>query len=247
MLSVDMLIAEHVQGNVDDEQFSSARKSFHNSGFGLVSYLLPDVLKEQIKAEVQDLLERQSVRRDLHLQETGNTPRYMRNVRAEEIRANGGVLVDVYQSREFRSALARVAGEEVLECPYEPEHYIITQLERPGDTHGWHWDDYSFGVVIVADCPPVEKGGFVQTVPDTSWDKENPQVFKKLVTNPIYSYELVPGDIYLLRTDTTLHRVHPVEEGATRRIVNMAYAAKRDLQKTITHETMEDLFQEVSS
>ncbi|MDW6057263.1 hypothetical protein SAZ11_03170 [Streptomyces sp. FXJ1.4098] len=67
-------------------------------------------------------------------------------------------------------------------------------------------------------------------------------MFKQLVNHPIYSYELQPGDIYLLRTDTTLHRVHPVEEGATRTIINMAYAAERDLSKEISHETMEDLF-----
>lgn len=240
--SLDSSIEEHVHREVDNEQLWVSRKSFYETGFALVSYLLPADVKAMVAAEVNELLAEQSVRRDLRLAETGNSPRCMRNVTAADIRAHGGATVDLYGSRAFIRALSNVAGEQVLECPYEPEHYVITHLERPGDTHGWHWDDYSFGVIFVVDCPDVEYGGFVQTVPNTSWDKTNPQVFKQLVNNPIYSYELRPGDIYLLRTDTTLHRVHPVEEGARRTIINMAYAAERDLTKEISHETMEDLF-----
>lgn len=242
MLFLESSIVEHLRNNVDNEQFWVSRKSFYEAGFALVSYLLPDDVKERVAEEVREILDLQSVRRDLRLAETSDSPRYMRNVTATDIRAHDGVTVDLYQSSAFRSALASIAGEEVLECPYEPEHYVVTHLERPGDTHGWHWDDYSFGVILVIDCPPVEYGGFVQTVPNTRWDKKNPQVFDQLVNNPTYSHELRPGDIYLLRTDTTLHRVHPLEEGAKRTIINMAYAAERDLTKEITHETMEDLF-----
>ncbi|WIM99837.1 hypothetical protein ACTOB_003502 [Actinoplanes oblitus] len=241
-MSLESAVVEHLRQNVDQEQLWLSRKSFYESGFALVSYLLPDEIKQQIAAEVRDLLDERSIRRDLHLAETSNSPRYMRNVTAADIRAHGGVTVGLYESEAFRGALGSVAGEAVLECPYEPEHYVITHLERSGDTHGWHWDDYSFGVILVVDCPEVAGGGFVQTVPNTSWDKSNPQVFKQLVNNPINSYELRPGDIYLLRTDTTLHRVHPLEPGAKRTIINMAYAAERDFQKEISHETMEDLF-----
>lgn len=239
---LESTIADYLRLNVDNEQFWVSRKSFYETGFALVSYLLPDEVKEQVATEVEDLLAAQSVRRDLLLKETSNSPRYMRNVTAADIRARDGVTVALYQSPAFLAGLTSVAGEQVMECPYEPEHYVITHLERKGDTHGWHWDDYSFGVILVVDCPEVEMGGFVQTVPNTQWDKDDPQVFKQLVSNPIYSYELRPGDIYLLRTDTTLHRVHPLEDGAQRTIVNMAYAAQRDLTKNISHETMEDLF-----
>jgi hypothetical protein len=242
LFSLESSIANHLKANVDSETFWASRKSFYETGFALISYLLPEEVKEKIASEVQGLLNRQSVRRDLHLAETGDSPRYMRNVTAADIRTHGDAIVQLYRSVVFRSALASAAGEEVLECPYEPEHYVITHLERPGDTHGWHWDDYSFGVILVIDCPDIEQGGFVQTVPNTHWSKRNPQVFKQIVDNPVHSHKLRPGDIYLLRTDTTLHRVHPLREGATRTIVNMAYAAQRDLVKEITHETMEDLF-----
>jgi predicted 2-oxoglutarate/Fe(II)-dependent dioxygenase YbiX len=52
---------------------------------------------------------------------------------------------------------------------------------------------------------------------------------------------LAPGDLYLMRTDTTLHRVYPIT-GGRRVIVNMAYAAARDLARPITHETMDSLW-----
>ena len=235
------MIEDHAN-RVSGEQFWLSRKSFYETGFALISYLLPDPVKQQIADEVRLLLDQQSIRRDLRLRDTSNTPRYMRNVTAEAIRHHRGVTVELYNSPAFLEALGKVAGEAVIPCPYEPEQYVITHLERPGDTHGWHWDDYSFGLIFVADCPPPDLGGFVQTVPNTRWDKDDPQVFRKLLDNPIYSYELRPGDLYLLRTDTTLHRVHPVEPGATRSIINMAYAAERDRQKNISHETMEDLF-----
>ena len=165
----------------------------------------------------------------------------MRNVSAEEIRGRGGWVEALYRSPAFRQALTRVAGEPVLECPYLPEQYIITHLEQVGDTHGWHWDDYRFGVIFVVNCPPVESGGFVQCVSGTSWDKSDPQVFRKIIENPIRSYELRPGDLYVLRTDTTLHQVHPIMDGS-RTIVNFAYAAESDLEREISHETMKELF-----
>lgn len=240
-LELEAEIVRHVQ-EVDDEECWRSRKHFYETGFSLVSYILPDSVKEKLAGEIRLLLHESSRRRDLTFRETSNTPRYMWNVAAEDIRRHNGVAVSVYESAAFRGALGKVAGEPVLPCPYEPEHYVITHLERPGDTHGWHWDDYSFGVIFVVDCPPVEAGGFVQTVPNTAWSKEDARVYQQIIAHPIRSYALRPGDLYILRTDTTMHRVHPVEPGATRTIINMAYAAERDLRKPTSHETMEELF-----
>jgi hypothetical protein len=64
--------------------------------------------------------------------------------------------------------------------PYEPEQFVITALDQDGDTHGWHWDDYSFALVWIIDCPPVAYGGFVQCVPHTEWDKNDPRLHKWL-------------------------------------------------------------------
>jgi hypothetical protein len=53
--------------------------------------------------------------------------------------------------------------------------------------------------------------------------------------------ELLPGELYLMRTDTTLHRVYPIRAGR-RLIVNMAYASRADLTKDVSHETMDTLW-----
>ncbi|MEU6674041.1 hypothetical protein [Streptomyces sp. NPDC046925] len=167
----------------------------------------------------------------------------MRNVRHREISAHGSVLPAVYRDAAFLKALAIIAGEPVLECPYEPERYVITELRHSGDTHGWHWDDYSFAVVWVVACPPVEHGGFVQCVPRTHWNKADPQLHRQFIGRSIHSFELGPGDLYLLRADTTLHRVYPLTRGR-RLIVNMGYASRADLGKSVSHETMDSLWNE---
>jgi hypothetical protein len=212
-----------------------------NFGFVKVSFLASSDIKARVADEVEALIAEHGVRRDLTFEETGNTPRRMRNVRHQEISDYGSVVPAVYSSAAMRSALSEIAGEEVLECPYEPEQYVITELVKNGDTHGWHWDDYSFALVWVIDCPPLDDGGFVQCVPRTTWNKANPQLHRQFVNQPIYSIELTRGDLYFIRTDTTLHRVYPIYNGR-RLIINMGYAARRDLLKNISHETMDNLW-----
>jgi hypothetical protein len=191
--------------------------------------------------EARALVAGHGLRRDVAFAETGHTPRRMRNVRRGEIHQYGTVVPAVYSCAGLCCALGHVAGEDVLECPYESEQYVITELASTGDTHGWHWDDYSFALVWVIECPPLSDGGFVQCVPNTTWNKADPQLHRQFVSRPIYSMELRPGDLYLMRTDTTLHRVYPIRSGR-RLIVNMAYASRADLGKNISHDTMDKLW-----
>jgi hypothetical protein len=57
----------------------------------------------------------------------------------------------------------------------------------------------------------------------------------------VYSIELAPGDLYLMRTDTTMHRVYPLRAGR-RTILNMGFASTADLQREVSHETMDNLW-----
>jgi hypothetical protein len=192
---------------------AGAGREFARRGFVKLSFLVPEETKQQVAQETERLMAEHGVRRDFAMAATEGTPRRMRNVRQAEISRHGSVLPAVYHRPDLRVALAVVAGEEVLLCPYEPERFVITELRESGDTHGWHWDDFSFALVWVIDCPALEHGGFVQCVPNTVWDKHDPQ----------------------------LHRVFPITAGR-RLIVNMAYAARRDLGKQINHETMDTLW-----
>lgn len=218
-----------------------ARQEFRATGFAKVGFLLAVSLRESVGAEVLRLVERAGVRRDLRFAETGNTPRRMRNVRQAEIDTLGTVIPRVYESTSLRKALSTVAGEPLLPCPYLPERYVITRLERSGDTHGWHWDDYAFALVWVIECPPSADGGSVQGVPHTRWNKHDAGVDRILAEGPIHSWQLRPGDAYLLRTDTTMHRVEPIRRGR-RTILNMAFASRHDLTRSVSHETMDNLW-----
>jgi hypothetical protein len=234
-------LEEHLALSVDRLQLVNARKDFLHFGFVKIPFMVPQSVKGKLGEEVEQLVAEHGIRRDYVFKETGNTPRNMCNVRRKEIFGHGRVVPELYGSTALRAALSEVAGEEVLECPYEPEQCVVTELGATGDTHGWHWDDYSFALVWVITCPPIEQGGFVQCVPRTVWNKSDPQLNRQFVNNPTYSLELFPGDLYFMRTDTTLHRVYPIESGR-RLIVNMGYAARRDLAKAITHETMDNLW-----
>ncbi|MFF3227097.1 hypothetical protein ACFYV7_30170 [Nocardia suismassiliense] len=196
-----------------------------------------------MRSEAETLITHHGIRRDLTLSATGHTARRMRNVRRREINKYSTAVPAVYSCTELRGMLGQITGEAVLECPYQPEQYVITELSADGDTHGWHWDDYSFALVWIIECPPLADGGFVQCVPHTTWNKADPQLHRQFIDNPIYSHELLPGDLYLMRTDTGLHRVYPIRSGR-RLIINMAYASQTDLNKQISHETMDTLWAE---
>lgn len=226
---------------VDPVQLDGAREKLAKYGIAELSFIVPPELKTAVAEEVLDLVGSAGVRRDLRFEATGYTSRRMRNVRREEVARRSSVIPAVYGSDALLKLLAEVAGEPVLRCPYEPEQYVITRLEKAGDTHGWHWDDYAFALVWIIESPPPAYGGFVQCVPGTEWDKANPDMNRALLSGPTYSMSFGPGDLYLMRTDTTLHRVYPIT-GGVRTIINMGYAATSDLERHISHETMDDLW-----
>lgn len=234
-------IDRHADEGVSEAALTAARQRFSYLGQATVSFLVPEVVKQAVAAEVNSLLDTAGVRRDLQFVETDDTPRRMRNVRRQEVASEGSVIKEIYRSRALLDLLAAVVNEPVHPCPYEPEQYVITGLEKEGDTHGWHWDDYAFALVWVVDCPPVEDGGFVQWVPGTTWNKQEPSISRAFTSRPIYSAALSPGDLYLMRTDTSLHRVYPLRDGR-RRILNMGFASTADLGRDLTHETMDKLW-----
>jgi hypothetical protein len=231
---------------VAPETIAQARIELASRGFVKTSFIVPDDIRDAVAGEVRGLVEGAGTRRELRFKATGDTPRRMRNVRQDQIAAASLLIPAIYGSAALEAALTRIAGEPVLPCPYQPEQYVVTRLEYSGDTHGWHWDDYSFALVWVIDCPPADYGGFVQCVPGTTWDKRNPGIGRALISGPMYSFELAPGDLYLMRTNTTMHRVYPIT-GGVRTIMNMAFASAADLERQMTHETMDDLWSDVAA
>lgn len=206
-----------------------------------VTFLFSVEVRSAVAAEAIRLVEQSGIRRDLVVAETGGTPRRMRNVTRAQVAENGLVIPRLYRSAAVVSALEQVVGERLFRCPHLPEQFVITCLEGVGDTHGWHWDDYCFALVWIAECPPTADGGVVECVSDTIWDKQRPGVEALLKERGVHRLEVGPGDVYLMRTDTTLHRVSPLRQGR-RTIVNMAFATADDLCREVSHETMDSLW-----
>ena len=84
--------------------------------------------------------------------------------------------------------------------------------------------------------PARDVGGLLQCVPHTNWDKASPEIHRYLCENPINTYYFASGDVYFLRTDTTLHRTIPLRSDATRIMLNMTFASQKDLDRDVTEE-----------
>lgn len=230
----DQAIHEHTTRWLDQKTLFDLRTRFARDGFTRVSDIVPAAVKDAVKIEVLALLESHAERRDLLLRTTGGTPRFMSVVRSEVIADHGTLIAGLYASPALVTAVGLVAGEQPLPCPAKDEEFLITRQDRVGDTHGWHWGDFSFALIWIIDTPDVEAGGMLQCVPHTRWDKSCPRINHYLCANPIMTYGFTPGDVYLLRTDTTLHRTVPLQRDGTRIILNMTWAAQADLRRGLS-------------
>ncbi|MCM2292965.1 phytanoyl-CoA dioxygenase family protein [Allorhizobium sp. BGMRC 0089] len=240
---IDALILNSIKKFIFRADFSEMQNSLENKGFAVLRGLLDANLFAAVEAECNALLNRHGKSRDFVMKQTANTPRKMVNVKRDDIHKYGRVIPQIYHSEWVRSVFGMIARETFSTVPYTPEEYIVNALYKSGDTHGWHWDDYRYGIVFAIETPALENGGFVQVVPNTHWNRANPSVEENLFRNPIHSFRLEPGDAYILRSDTGLHRVHPITEGSKRVIVNMVWAAADELSKDVSHDTMEALFE----
>ena len=188
--------------------------------------------------EGKKLLEEYSIRRDIKIEQTENSPRKMSNVSQKEIAEFGQIIPEVYESKSLMNLLGRLAQDTLIPCPWEDEKYIITKQERVGDTHGWHWGDYSHTLIWVVEAPPLDFGGMLQCVPHTTWNKDKANVNHYLVNNSIKSYYHPSGSVYFLKSDTTLHRTVPLSQKGTRIIVNTCWGSIKDKHKIVDHGTM---------
>ena len=227
----------------DDALKAASRKFFAKSVLDITAFFNAQTI-ERVAAEVNALLQHFSIRRDLRIATTGHTPRKMFNVDFRNINENSSFLQHLYDHPALLSMLSKIVGEEVNLCPYDPEKMVITCLSQQGDSHGWHWDDYSLALVWVLEAPRPEQGGVLQCVPHTKWNRANPQIIQQFLTQPIDTYYFPSRSVYMMRSNTTLHRVYPINSSEGRRVIlNSTYALSEDFTKNIDHSTMEQLFE----
>lgn len=240
---MDERLRRHISERFHDEwTVRGLSQHFRREGYVRIRDLVPDDVRDAVRAEAEQLLEH-ARRIDTTLKTTGDTPRRMSTVGYQYVAKHGTLIPAIYDCPAVTAFLSRLAREQVVPCPYEPERIVMTKQERSGDTHGWHWGDFSFAAIWIIEAPEVSAGGMLQCVPHTDWDKSDPRINEYLVTYPTRTYHHVTGDIYLLRTDTTLHRTVPLVRDVTRIILNMAFASRADAERVATHETTDALFE----
>lgn len=220
-----------------DYDFFWERHRFERDGYLKINHLVDPAVKQAIAEDVRYLLANYSKRRDFHIKSTGNTPRYLSNVPQECIELNGEYIPIAYGSNYLAKLIEGIVGESVIPTPWKWDNYIINCQHKVGDTHGWHWGDYPFTIIWVVEAPGIECGGLLECIPHTRWDKKNSRIEPLLVENKIDSYFHEAGDVYLLKADTTLHRVKPLTEAVERVILNTTWERARDKDRYVEHET----------
>ncbi|MFF9480973.1 L-lysine 4-chlorinase BesD [Streptomyces sp. NPDC014733] len=222
---------ENICASLENDEIRRLSHQYHRYGIVTVTDLITAPTRQVVRAEAERLLDKHAERRDLRLKTTAYTRRSMSVVPSEMIAANSELVTSIYAHPELIRSLEAIAGEKLHPCPKADEEFLITRQEQRGDTHGWHWGDFSFALIWVLQAPPIDIGGLLQCVPHTTWDKASPRINNFLAENPINTYHFASGDVYFLRTDTTLHRTIPLREDATRIILNMTWAGSRDLKQ----------------
>jgi hypothetical protein len=240
---IDPRVRAHWDSDAMRRELSLRRRVFSESGFCTIPELVPEELWRSIAAESARCVARAGRRRDLRIKATGDSPRIYRSVDRDDVFAHASITAALYRAPAFLAALGALAGEpDLIPAPYEPEEIVINCMERRGDEHGWHWDDYRYSLVWVHKAPRRGNGGEVQFVRDTHWDKDDPQVERYLRTRTIETPHIEEGDAYLLRGDRLMHRVSPLLEDDTRIITCFTYAGRDELERAVTHETLEELY-----
>ncbi len=210
---------------------------FARDGYLKINHLIDPMVRNEIIADAKYLLSNHSKRRDILVESTGNTPRYLSNVTRDDIERYGKYIPIAYESKYLLSLIRSIVKEDVIPTPWKWDNYIINSQHKAGDTHGWHWGDYPYTIIWIVEAPSIESGGLLECVPHTNWDKKNSRIENLLVENTIDSYFHVTGDVYLLKADTTLHRVKPLTQDVMRIILNTTWERARDKDRHVEHET----------
>ncbi|WP_067703822.1 HalD/BesD family halogenase [Nocardia jejuensis] len=222
---------------IDPAALTHARDRLAESGIARLGFLLPHRVKRMLAAEALTLVDHHRQWDESRENAEGGEPaaRQRIDIGSQEVRGGAQAIPLLYDCEPLRHMLSVVADESVLPHPVA-RRYGVSRRHHSDDPGRWHWDDYAFAFILVVECPPLQDGGFVQTVAHTRRDWDHSDIYRTLTRNPIRSWELNPGDLYLIRADTTLHRVHPFAHGR-RTILSMAFASRADIEREQSSST----------
>ncbi|MER7338845.1 hypothetical protein ABT403_13455 [Streptomyces sp. NPDC000075] len=164
-------------------------------------------------------LEALAGRRDFAMACMDDSPRHMTTLGGQIIAETSQTIPALYQDPHLVALLGQAAGEPVTGITDPVERHVLNILHQAGDTHGAHTDDQPYALVLFLEAPadPAD-GGLLHFLPHAG-------SLRDLDTaHGARTVHHRPGDAYLLRSDTTAHRVTPLmRPGLRRTVLNFAY------------------------
>ncbi|MGW7139324.1 HalD/BesD family halogenase [Streptomyces xanthophaeus] len=193
------------------------RQQFAAEGYVALPGLISPTGLPELTTEARRL-EADSARRDFSMSAMADSPRHMTTLGGHHIARASPVIRRLYKDPGLMRLLSSLLGETVAAVHDPVERHVLNILHRPGDTHGAHTDDYPLALVLFLEAPPHERdGGLLEFHPGRSELAALDEPGARRVHHR-------PADGYLLRSDTTAHRVSPLERpGVRRTVLNFAY------------------------
>jgi len=205
------MIKEHKIGveskNFDITEFGDR---LNKDGIAYFPNFINSTLLKKLIKEADELLAAHGRRVDVLIPSTDNTPRKYVTVSRESVVKYAPTISDLYKSRSLVSFLSDLTQSVIVTCPYKPEQIVVNKMDEIDDTHGWHWDDYAYSLVLVLDAPSSNSGAQVEYIDGTSWDKSTAKVNEYLSNNSARSLQVSTGSAYLLLGKRVMHRVSPM-------------------------------------
>lgn len=181
----------------------------------LDGFLRPDGV--ELMLEEVDRLRKLSIRRELAMAPMGGSPRRMSTIGGETLAEESPVIADLYADPHLAGFLSEVLGEDLGLVEDPIERHVLNFLHESGDTHGAHFDDHAVALVLFLETPPPGSGGLLEYLPRA-------ESLAQLGSKDTRRAEHRVGDAYVLRSDTTAHRVTSLTGGGRRTVLNFAYA-----------------------
>jgi hypothetical protein len=182
-----------------------SRMAFATTGLAVMRKFLSPALSQRF-CELVDDLRAEGMRKDFAMPQSGSTPRNMTVVGGATMNAQPEIM-ELYRNTELREQISTIVGRQIVDCSEQVENVIATVLDREGDTHGWHLDDYPVALIMCLRAPPPGQGG------DLEMER----------AGGVECLRIEPRDAYLLRSDRIRHRVAPIMGGTSRVILNFTY------------------------
>ena len=106
---------------------------FSKLGFVRMDDFIPEMLRYVLELEVLHCLREVAKRRDIQVSSTGNSPRKYMSCSRDDIFSIARILPAFYEDPALYKALERIAGEDVIKIPFEPEEIVINSMQQPED------------------------------------------------------------------------------------------------------------------